>query len=193
MVSAETRYVSDEFRITMRRGPAATFKVVRMLKTGVALDVLEKDPSGWDQVRTLSGLEGWVLHRFTSADPPAREQLNAAKEAMRVAQGESERFRIEAEELRKRVGSQEKLESELSRIRKVSHNALEIERENEVFSQKIRQLEKDIKRISDDKRVLERQSDTLFFVAGAVVFVVGLIGGAILARRRRNNSFGGLS
>ncbi|MEO5349839.1 MAG: TIGR04211 family SH3 domain-containing protein [Magnetococcus sp. YQC-3] len=190
---AESGYAVDDCRILMRRGPETQYKIVQMLKLGEELEILDDDKAvGWARVRAVaSGLEGWVLRRFISAEMPPQVQLDTMREALQRAEEERNKLRAEVEELRKRVGSQEKLEAELARIRKVSQNALEIERENESLSQKVRTLDKEMQQLADDNRILERQSDTSFFLAGSAVLTVGLIGGAVLARRRRT-SFGSL-
>lgn len=187
-------YAVNNSRIVMRHGPATSFKIVQMLKIGEEVEILESDlPSGWDRVHVLrSGLEGWVLHRFISTKPPPRIQLNASREAERLAAEERDRLRIELETLRQQMRSQAKLEAELARIRKVSHNALEIERQNGTLSQKVRRMEKEITRLADDNRILAKQADTSFFLAGAAVLIVGLIGGAVLTRRQRSSPFGSL-
>ncbi|MBF0402000.1 MAG: TIGR04211 family SH3 domain-containing protein [Magnetococcales bacterium] len=191
--AGETGYATDDCRILMRRGPQTHYKIVQMLRLGEELEILEDDKvSGWSRVRAVSSkLEGWILRRFISPSMPASAQLDITREAQQRAEEERNKLRVEVEGLRKQVGSQEKLEAELARVRKISHNALEIERENEALSQKLRALEQEMKQVSDDNRILERQSDTSFFLAGSAVLTVGLIGGAVLARRRRT-SFGSL-
>ncbi|MBF0461935.1 MAG: TIGR04211 family SH3 domain-containing protein [Magnetococcales bacterium] len=190
---AETGYAVDDCRVLMRRGPETRYKIVQMLKLGEELEILEDDKaSGWTRARAVaSGLEGWLLHRFISAEMPPVAQLDTIREAQKRAEEERNRLRTEVDELRKQLGSQEKLESELARIRKISQNAVEIAKENEALSQKTRSLEQEMKQLADDNRILERQTDTSFFLAGAAVLVIGLIGGAVLARRRRT-SFGSL-
>ncbi|MEO5341604.1 MAG: TIGR04211 family SH3 domain-containing protein [Magnetococcus sp. MYC-9] len=190
---AESGYAVDDCRILMRRGPETHYKIVQMLKLGEELEILEDDrASGWARVRSASTrLEGWVLRRFVSAEMPPQAQLDTIRESLQRTEEERNRLRVEVEELRKQVGTQEKLEAELNRIRKVSRNALEIEKENESLSQKVRTLEQEMKQVSDDNRILERQSDTSFFLAGSAVLTIGLITGAVLARRRRS-TFGSL-
>ncbi|MBF0162039.1 MAG: TIGR04211 family SH3 domain-containing protein [Magnetococcales bacterium] len=191
----ETGYAVDDCRILMRRGAATHYKIMQMLKLGEELEILEDDKaSGWARVRPASSkLEGWVLRRLISADIPPQAQLEPVREALQRAEEERSRLRVEVEELRKKIVAQDKLETELARVRKVSHNALEIERNNEMLSQKLRTMEQEMKQIADDNRILQRQSDTSFFLAGSAVLTVGLIGGAVLARRRRRNSgFGSL-
>ncbi|WP_193771191.1 TIGR04211 family SH3 domain-containing protein [Candidatus Magnetaquicoccus inordinatus] len=192
-LQAETGYAVDDCRILMRRGPETRYKIVQMLKIGEEMEILEDDrASGWARVRaTASGLDGWVLRRLISPEMPPQVQLDTIRETLRRAEEERNRLRSENEELRKRVGSQEKLEAELTRIRKISQNALEIERENESLAQKLRTAEQEMKQLSDDNRILERQTDTSFFLAGSAVLAIGMISGAVLARRRRS-TFGSL-
>ena len=42
-VWADTQYVSDKLIITMRDGKSTDFKIIKTLKTGTPVDVLEED------------------------------------------------------------------------------------------------------------------------------------------------------
>ena len=62
---AETRYVSDRLDIQMRTGKGTKFRILRMLPSGTAVEVLETDTAnGYTRVRTPGGVEGWVLSRL---------------------------------------------------------------------------------------------------------------------------------
>ncbi|MEN8244730.1 MAG: TIGR04211 family SH3 domain-containing protein [Thermodesulfobacteriota bacterium] len=67
--SAETNYVSDEMHITFRSGPATDRKIIKLLVSGQGLEVLQKEGE-WAQVRLPDGKEGWVLHRYLTAEEP---------------------------------------------------------------------------------------------------------------------------
>lgn len=190
---AEIGYGVDDCRIIMRRGPATGFKIVQMLRVGEEMKILKSDvKSGWDRVRSKAGLEGWVLHRFVSKEPPPKIQLERHKQARRQAEEALVPLRLELEKLRKQVRSQEKLEAELARIRSISKNTLDIERQKEALSKKVRNMKNEREELIDDNKFLKRQADTSFFLSGAMVLVVGLISGAVLSRRRRTPSFGSL-
>ena len=78
---AETRYVSDRLEIQMRTGKGTQFRILRMLPSGTALEILEVDQeNGYSRVRTPSGVEGWVLSRYLMARPAARDQVASATE-----------------------------------------------------------------------------------------------------------------
>lgn len=176
-VWAETRYVIDE-QINLRRGAGTTFQVVRVLKAGDKLELLENNNSGWDKVRCQDGSEGWIARSATSAKIPIEIERN--------------QLRSEIEELRSKLVAQDKLQMELKRIQEISRNTLRIEQENQDLTTKFSRLEKDLKLASDEKQILEKQSETLFFLAGAGVLFLGYITGLLTRRRRKPSSYGSL-
>ena len=73
---AQTSYVTDEFKITMRSGESAKHRVVQMIKSGTPVTVLSVNKeSGYSEVSTGSGKTGYVLSRQLLNEPVAREQL----------------------------------------------------------------------------------------------------------------------
>ena len=69
IVCAETRYVSDELIITMREGQGKQFKIIKMLKAGTPLEIIEEGEE-YLKVRIKSGSEGWVLKQFITGETP---------------------------------------------------------------------------------------------------------------------------
>lgn len=71
LAAAATVYVSEEIEITMRTGPATDRKIIAMLLSGSALEMVERGKD-WSRVRLSDGREGWVLTRYlTTATPTA--------------------------------------------------------------------------------------------------------------------------
>lgn len=73
-VMADTRYVDDLLVITMRQGKSSKHKILKTLKTGTALEVLEEDKS-YLKVRTADGLEGFVLRQYISTSTPKKQLI----------------------------------------------------------------------------------------------------------------------
>ena len=74
---AETRYVSDRLEVTMRSGKSTGYGIVRMLRSGTAVEILERDKkSGYSHVRTKSGKKGWVLSRFLNPEMRQADPMN---------------------------------------------------------------------------------------------------------------------
>lgn len=73
-----TRYISDETAITLREGKGMSAPVAALLKSGTKVELIEEDAaSGYARVRVGPGREGWVLARYLSNEPAARERLAA--------------------------------------------------------------------------------------------------------------------
>ena len=71
LAAAETVYVSENFEITMRTGPGTERKIISLVESGKALEMVEQGEE-WSLVRTATGKEGWVLNRYlTTAQPSA--------------------------------------------------------------------------------------------------------------------------
>lgn len=73
---AEKGYASDQVEVLVRTGPSHKHAIVKVLKSGAELEILERDrSSGHTRVRTSGGVEGWVLTRHLMTDPAARVLL----------------------------------------------------------------------------------------------------------------------
>jgi len=70
---AETRYVSDELTITVRSGEDSSYRVLKELKAGTKVELLnENSETGYSRIRTPDGTEGFSLTRYLMNQTPAR-------------------------------------------------------------------------------------------------------------------------
>ncbi|WP_353376516.1 TIGR04211 family SH3 domain-containing protein [Microbulbifer sp. ANSA001] len=81
LVSAETRYITDQLHVPMRSGKGNGFRILhRGLPSGTELTVLEDAASeGWTRVRTPGGTEGWVRRQYLVSEPVAKLKLASAE------------------------------------------------------------------------------------------------------------------
>ena len=74
----QSLYVSDELVITVRSGPATTNPILTNLRAGDRVEVLEVDQEiGYSLIRAADGMEGWVVSRYLTEQPIARDRLAA--------------------------------------------------------------------------------------------------------------------
>ena len=75
---AEKAYVTDSFRISLRRGPSIENKILRFIPSAQPVEVLETT-DGWSRVRTIEPEEtqitGWVLSRYLLQRLPYQNQV----------------------------------------------------------------------------------------------------------------------
>ena len=193
---AEAVWVSDQFEVMLRTGPATSNAIERMLTSGTELDVVERDAeSGYSRVRTLAGTEGWVLTRYLMSEPSAREQLatlssqlsNASERGSSMG-AQLEAIRNEQRQSESQIRSLEKerddLRSELEEIKRTAANVLAISNQNQNLQQQLTAFEIQVDTLEKENGELAGQSTRDWFITGALVLVGGILLGLILPRMR---------
>jgi SH3 domain protein len=82
---AETRYVGDQLVITLRAGKSSQHKIIKTLKTGTPLEVLDEGET-YLKVRTEDGTVGYVLRQYVSADLPMAQRVAELKKQNNLLQ-----------------------------------------------------------------------------------------------------------
>ncbi|MCP3898710.1 MAG: TIGR04211 family SH3 domain-containing protein [Desulfobacteraceae bacterium] len=178
---AESVYVSDIKKITMRIAPGAEHKIMRMLESGSNLKVLEKSEA-WSKVRTKDGKEGWALTRFLVAQKPAVVLVKELK--------------IKNEKLVKKVASL-KVENDSiitanKRLAGIEEKYIELEKESKNFLELKTKYNENLKKFEDQQVKItafenNRKSKIMtWFLIGAGVFVFGVMLGMGAKKNRRS-------
>ena len=85
---AESRYVTDQFQITLRSGESSGHKILRMLPSGEKLTLLSSnEQTGYSRVKAADGKLGYVLTRQLMDTPSARDRLKEAESRLQELQG----------------------------------------------------------------------------------------------------------
>jgi len=194
--AAETsRYVSDELEITMRTGQGVKFGIRKMLSSGTKLAVLETDPAGYSKVRTGKGVTGWVLTRYLSNSPSARNQLSSSQRKVANLELDLAKYKEEIQALSSQntsSGSEnmslketsQRLKTELDDLRKTASNAVALNNENRQLKEKLQQVDNQIQSLTIENSSLKDSDAKSWFLIGAAVLFGGLILGLILPRLR---------
>lgn len=195
-VAAQTVWVSDQFEVLLRTGPTTEHAIRLTMASGTELEVLERDSeSGYTRVRTQAGTEGWVLTRYLMAEPPARQQLEQLTSELTNAnaRGSSlgsqlDTIRTQYEDATQTIASLERsnaaLQAELDEIKSASANAISIDRQNKDLRQQLTDAEIKVSILQQENEELSSQKTRNWFLAGALVLLVGIILGIWLPRIR---------
>lgn len=204
---AETRYVTDQFRITLRSGESATHRIIRMLPTGTPLQVLkENSASGYTHVRTPDGKEGYVLSRQLLSEPIAREKLKELNERVRELEQEPGQLSARLSSLQKEHAQLKRVhdetltvkrdtEQELATLQRTAANAIRIGKERNELRKRVAALTRQLEELKQQNRELQNSNDQRWFLIGGGVVVGGILLGLILPRlkvRKRRDSWGSL-
>lgn len=193
---AAPAWVSDEFEITLRSGPSTSNAIQLMVASGIELDVLERDAdSGYARVRTPGGTEGWVLTRYLMDEPSAREQLRKLTNQLTNAHSrgtslDSQLAAIkgEYESSQRRIATLERekaaVEQELAEIKRTAANVLAIHEQNQSLLNQLSNAQIRAATLDQENRQMSSQSTRYWFMAGALVLLVGMMMGIWLPRIR---------
>jgi len=193
---AETRYVSDNLEITMRSGKGTSYGIIRMLRSGTPVDVIEEDKdAGYTHVRVKGGKEGWVLSRFLMKGQAARDRLAAAEKSLAELELDNRKMETSMaaltdekaaleKELAALEGQTRNVSQELSEIKRTASSALAIDSENKDLKSRVVSLERQLQTLQQENEGLRDRTARDWFMVGAGVVLLGIIVGLIIPRIR---------
>ena len=201
-VHAQTRYVSDRMVVELRRGPSTEYLILRNLEAGAAVQVLEDAGAGYSRVRVQDqGSEGFILTRFLTPEPIARDKLAAAERGLAAAKTRAAELEQQVSSLTAELGgtktdlaqtrsSHDQASKDLADLRTAAANVVEIRDQNESLRQRLIQREREVEDLTAANTRLTGQDKQNWFIVGAGVLLGGVVIGLIapsLRRKRRSD------
>ena len=191
-ISWATRaYVTDSFRISLRRGPSIENKILKFLPSGLPVEVL-KEEDGWHYIQPLDpeeeNVRGWVLSRYLISRQPWENQFNTLseesvqlktklarveKELEEVSRGEQEATK----ELGKNTEALHKLTNEYESLKRGSADYLKLKAEYDT-------IQRTDKTLREENERFKSSHSRKWFAVGASVLLFGLLIGLALGRQR---------
>lgn len=191
-----TKYISDVFEVTMRSGTSTANSIVKILRSGESVLVLEEDlASQYSLVESSDGKKGYVLSRFLDDIPSARERLAELQIISDQQKQINSELRAEIEQL-KSIIDKEKTdnealkntllasENELEKVRLASENTLNILEDNNRLKTIVATLREEKKALTDENSALKDSTEIDWFMRGAIFFLVAFLLGIIVTRIR---------
>lgn len=191
---AESRYVNNVMKITLRTGADINHKIVAMVKSGQKVKIL-KEGEEWSFARLKDGREGWLLNRFLTTKEPdsillasLQKQYQAISDKVPLVVEENRRVKEENKKFNQELGSTKEAINKLSR----SYESLKEE------SKEFLELKVDYKKIlsqlsiqTNKAQKLEKELMSKYITAalcGAGVLLLGFIIGFAAKRQRKRPS-----
>lgn len=203
LAQAQTRYVSDRTIVELRRGPSIEFLILRNLEAGERVEILEQnEQAGYSRVRVADqGTEGWILTRFLTAEPIARERLTVAERQLAAARERVTALEAQtAEQSRDLAATRAELNTsqtnhgsvskELADLRSASANVVQLREQNASLQQRLVQRDREVEELTAANANLSGRNNQNWFVVGAAVLLAGIVIGLVaptLRRKRRSD------
>ena len=193
-----TLYVADEVTIMLRSGPSNKHKIIRALTTGTKLEAYETQ-DGYQHVRTHSGIEGWVLSQHLTDKPIARHLLASANKKLSQLEEKNKQQQEQIEQLRNNYNklnedyrildkTKGEMEAELTRIRSIAAQPLQLSNEKQQLTQQTESLEHQLDSLKGELQSLRKNTHKQWFLTGAAVVLLGILIGLTIPKLRRRRS-----
>ena len=197
-IHAQTMYVSDILKLTLRTGPSNQNKILAVIESGQMMEVLQLG-NEWSKVRLPNGKEGWVLNRYLSANEPHRIKLERleAKHKNLTAQAatlleENNRLKAENKRLKSESsGNQSELlktRKEYEALKSESAEFIAVKTDYERVAGQLSAETAKAKKLEDQLTRMEMNHAIKWFLAGSAVLIVGFLIGFSTKRQRRRPS-----
>ncbi len=200
-MAAETRYITDNLSIPLRDGTSSRHKILKMIKSGTAVEFIVKDKETGYSLVKVGKTEGWVPDSKLSRSPGAARQLEKTKRALKKLNEENARLKQTLDELKNgnadKSATVESLSAELeavkaryAKLKKDTANVVAISAQNKALTQQVETLLADRERLEAENKALKDRTAMNWFLRGAGVIVAGILLGLIIPRirfRRRDS------
>lgn len=197
---AETMFITDSLKVTLRTGPSNEHKVIAMLKSSEEVEVLEKGDD-WVKVRLKNGKEGYVLRRYLTSEIPKfsiiaglQKKVEKSKKeisSLREGKKQLEKSKLELESsLFSREKELTKVKRDYEELKSGSARYIEIKELKDKLENRNKNLESRADGLLEENRRLKKQRNSLWFISGAGVLLLGWLLGLTMGRaqiRRKRN------
>lgn len=189
----QTLYVTDELHVTVRSGPSVENKVIAVVKSGDAVQLLKRNDDGWALVHLDDGKEGWMIERYLQENVPAAlhiKKLDPQNQSLlsQVDELTAARDELKAELAQAKAKAAE-LEKSYAGLKKDSSGVMGLKADFERLRKEYAAQGEKNEQLTTEVESLRFGNNLKWFLAGAGVLFLGwLIGLAMGRRKRRANS-----
>ncbi len=198
-VHSEAMYITDDMRVMLRSDAGTDRRIIAMPRSGTRVEVLEESEDGWSKVRLPNEKEGWLLTRYLTPGPPAKEvnaRLKSENEALKqranTLSEENVRLKRGRNDLQKALSNQTQnakaSKKSYEALKKGSSEYLSLKASHDKASKDLATKTKRQAELEEKLKALQDSQTLQWFLGGAAVLFVGLIVGFVARRPKRRPS-----
>jgi SH3 domain protein len=202
-------YVTDRLYLSVRSAPDPELPSQAVISSDTEVEVLERSDE-WARIMLADGQTGWVMEKYLVHEVPRSQKIEVLEQEIETKSQTIEdlntrikKMSLQIEELTEKTKNQAPIRRESGEQTDTVHLVKRLQAENASLKEDIAELqavkasEPAMKRqIEDLKQKLAEaatrdtgKSMTIVYLAGAVVFVIGLILGYLVKRPKKNRYY----
>ena len=195
---AETVYVTEDFEITMRTGPGTDRKIISLIKSGKALEILDKGEE-WSNVRASNGKEGWVLNRYLTASQPSAMVLDQVRQDYDVLTAKFEDLKAKFGEVdaQKKASDanlsqsnqdRDELSTAYKKLKKESSEFLKLKQRHQQVTADLEAEKTRSAKLDEENMQMKRSRIIQWVLTGGGIMLVGFFIGLFSSSRSKSRS-----
>ena len=193
---AQTRYVTDQFEVTMRSGSSTSNNIISMLKSGDKVKIIEQDDvTKYSYVETSNGKKGYVITRFLDDLASGRTRFARLQIKSDKLKATIKSLREEATDSKGRINSDTgkistlssdlaKTQNELNDLKAATHDTILVLQQNDSLKTRINDLEADKLKLLKENTTYKDSTAMDWFIRGASVSLIAFLLGIIVTKIR---------
>jgi SH3 domain protein len=181
-------YIDDTLLVPIRSGESTSYRIVHKgISSGTKVEILEHNKeSGYSKILTPGGIEGYLPTRYLVSEPIAKIKLEQANKSLNNLKQDHEKLQLAFNELKSEhqslsknyketEQSLDKNVQELSHIRSVSENALNLDQRNRELREDNEKLRNELELLQTDNSRLKDKTESNMMLAGGGLVLLGVI------------------
>ena len=193
---AKTVYIRDTLYVPLRAGQSSEHRILHKgIPSGTELELLEvNEETGFSQVRTATGMQGWIQNQYLIKTPIAKVRLAVAEEELASLNQQHKQTLATLKTLENEAAitisdttnltaENSQLKTELAEIKAIAADEIFIHASNAELISEQDTLNLQINQIAEELDNLKNSSAQDWFLRGAGTIIVGLLFGLLISRR----------
>lgn len=195
---AAVRYVKPRGEAAVRRGQGNEYKIVAMVKDGVSVELLEENES-YSLVKLSNGVEGWILKRYLSVEPPLSDAVAVLRKEKEELQQQEIAATQKVEEMSAMLSrtktdldalivERDKISADYQTLQRDTADVIKIKNDLERTAKENSKLVDKLETLEQENAKLKKDKSVNWFLSGAGVLLAGILFGRMPSPSRKRKS-----
>ena len=190
---ARTAYVTDKVEVPLRSADSERSRIVKMLENGALVTVFQdSNENGYSYIQTNNGAEGFILSRYLTGEPSARNQLDAANKKLEILVEENKQLKTSQAHSQEVGKERDKLSADLTELQQTAANAIQLKQQRDQLQERMVGIERELQQLKRENQSLTDYTNQTWFLYGGGLALGGMLLGFILPKiswRRRSSGW----
>jgi len=200
---AEVMYLTDVLEVAVRSGKGLEYEIVAIAKSNEEAKIISTDGE-YAKIRLANGIEGWVLSRYLTLEPPKSVAIATLNDEIESLKGKNKQIEdnlralVEEKNALDNANKTRELQAqglikEYAALKDSCADHVKLQEDHERLKKDCITHQREVSRLTLDNQALREKAKLFWFIAGSSAvlagFVIGMLLQGLRTRRKRELSF----